>query len=126
VPAYAHGLEATPALPLLGGSAQPKLAVSQPHDPAEREADAVADSVLGGGATQARPSLSAPTAEVATQPADEEPAPTPEEEEQPEEEPVQRQAEGQEEELPEEEEESPEEEEGPPEGTQVQREASGG
>jgi hypothetical protein len=119
VPAYALGREMSPALPLLGGPPQMKLSVSQPNDPAEREADAVADSVFNDGPAQTRPSASAPAAEVATQPADEKPVPAPEEEKRPEEEPVQLQAEGQNEELPEEEEE-------PPEAAAVQREANGG
>src|ERR1044071_2699021 len=46
MPAYAHGLEASPALSLFGGPPQMKLSVGQPDDPAEHEADEVADTVV--------------------------------------------------------------------------------
>lgn len=52
-PAYALGQDDTPALPLFGGVVQAKLAVSQPGDPDEREADAVAQRVMEGTAQPA-------------------------------------------------------------------------
>ncbi|HVG32465.1 MAG TPA: DUF4157 domain-containing protein [Pyrinomonadaceae bacterium] len=50
VPAYASGPE--PAMPLTGDIVQPKLAVSHPNDPGEREADAVANGITSGNTTE--------------------------------------------------------------------------
>src|SRR5687767_8197438 len=44
MPAYAHAQD-KPAVPLLGGLAQAKLAICQDNDPSEVEADAVAAEV---------------------------------------------------------------------------------
>jgi hypothetical protein len=55
-PAFALGQGAAPALPLFGGGGdlQTKLAVGQPDDPSEREADATADSVADDSQTLSR------------------------------------------------------------------------
>jgi Domain of unknown function (DUF4157) len=97
VPAFAF--DAAPAMSL--GFVQPKLALSQPDDPSEREADAVADGVLKGD-DAGPPNISAATA-------------PPEKEE-----PVRRQTEGSAEEEKEEEKEKEGKAEGTEEG-QVQR-----
>jgi hypothetical protein len=55
--AYAVAQELTPALPLFGGSLQAKLAVGQPEDPDEHEADAVAQRVMSSDAEAAGPEV---------------------------------------------------------------------
>jgi hypothetical protein len=81
-PAYALAQDAPPALSLLGGAPQFKLAVGQPDDPAEREADAVADTIASGS-TVAPKAIKPLT-----------PSPTSDEEERPEQTPAQRQTSG--------------------------------
>lgn len=60
MPAYALGQNIT-AVPLFGSTVQAKLAVGQPDDPYEKEADGVAAYVLSGAAAAARPTISSLT-----------------------------------------------------------------
>src|ERR1044071_4823566 len=54
MPAYALGGDVSPALSLFGGQPQMKLSVGQPDDPAEHEADEVADTVADPNAAVQR------------------------------------------------------------------------
>jgi Mg/Co/Ni transporter MgtE len=86
LPAYAQGQESAPVMPLLGSAVQAKLAVSQPNDPSEREADEVAARIVSGGSVASSSISGKPPAPTVQRLADEE-------EKTPEAGPVQRQPE---------------------------------